>query len=210
MRLIGASIWHCILPSRREALLAKHAMLAKAWNQAEKKFRQADQAQKESLIFERQWLSSLMTKSLQRSDDFLGLVVRLLIDLESQLPIRRFVSTLVDDNQFLILARQRGASDNLLSLAELMLRFPVEEYTGFAKSLLQMDKEHSFRIVDLQSFLFGHKDLKHVMQELCLASVQSLQTKEQLLGRFDKLSREQLAIICDHYKLRTADSIDEK
>ncbi|KAJ3194415.1 hypothetical protein HK101_002735 [Irineochytrium annulatum] len=122
LRLTGISIWTCLSEQRRENELARAAHLRKSWNKAERKYDQSSPQKRDQLEFDRRFLSDLIGVYLEvlgsipakgsmplHAVPFCERFVELLIDLESQLPTRRYVNTLLDD----LLVLQMSQDSNL-------------------------------------------------------------------------------------------------
>ncbi|CAG8611326.1 5479_t:CDS:10, partial [Scutellospora calospora] len=165
MILVSLVTWHCFgSSSLREQEFASDKDLKKRWNAFAKRFKKADNAQKELLIFQRTWISNLMKgfvkilysipESGDADDDAIAYCERFLeflIDLEAQLPTRRYFNTLLEDHQILILCKlapllkRKEESElfkQLLEILKFYAGFEIHDHTGLALTDDQMTELH--------------------------------------------------------------------
>lgn len=86
--------------------------------------------------------------------------LELFIDLEAQLPTRRFFNTLLDDHQITVLSqmapfmrRENKDVDLLKKLLKTLLdysKFEINDQTGLALTDLQMTEIHCQQLIQLQ------------------------------------------------------------
>ncbi|KAK2168383.1 hypothetical protein LSH36_17g07036 [Paralvinella palmiformis] len=129
-RLVSLPIWINILPGRREAIFRQNHKYKKFWNVVKKNDLKLSESEKTNVEFDRRFLSNHMEKFCEvlESIDVKGLddsscpicilkveveedkihycerFLELMIDLEAQLPTRRFFNTVMDDAHLVIKA----------------------------------------------------------------------------------------------------------
>lgn len=147
------------------------------------------------------------------------------IDLEAQLPTRRFSNALLDDHQVIVLCRmapfmQRVSKDvdlmkQLLDNLAFYAKFEINDQTGLALTDVDMTEAHSERLIKLQHVAF--RQFREELPELPLANLGSIETREDLLWHLDPLSTETLSRLCDAVDIRSepvveyvADKVDKK
>jgi len=223
--LVSIGTWHNLHSERaREQHLAKSAQLQKAWRASGKKYDGADPAGQARLRFERSWLYTLVldffdrlydadASSDQKTDNlaYSERFVELLCDLLSQLPTRRYVSTLLQDLNTLSVIKlsplyQDGADATLLRDMWLLLEhytyFPIDVNSGRQLSRQKYDAVHNARIARLQSSAL--KLHPETLKILVLANYGSLGRREELLGHLQALNDAELTELCGQLGLRTA------
>lgn len=82
------------------------------------------------------------------------------IDLEAQLPTRRFFNTLLDDHEIIVLTQlapcmRRESKDvellkKLLSILSFYSKFEINDQTGVALTDLEMTEAHCQQLIQLQ------------------------------------------------------------
>ncbi|KAI8344483.1 hypothetical protein BC941DRAFT_10831 [Chlamydoabsidia padenii] len=224
LKLVSIGIWHNLAhESRREDILNEYPSLRKLWNTSNKKYKAADDAEKAKLEFNRNWLSILLTDFIDKIyqipaenkvDDELIMYcerfLELLIDLEAQLPTRRFFNTLLDDHQIVVLCNlapliQRKEKDvdlikQLLENLAFYTKFEINDQTGLALTGLEMTEQHCNRLIHLQHTVFS--DYKDIFPDLPLANLGSIEQRSDLLWHFEKATVEDLARVCDSLDIR--------
>jgi len=131
-----------------------------------------------------------------------------LIDLEGQLPTRRFFNTLLDDHNIVLfcrtsaLAKRKDASlfRDLLDNLTFYANFEIKDQTGEPLSRMEMDKKHADELLQLQTIAFQH--YQPTLQRFALSHIGGIETKASLAEHFSLLSDEQLAAFCTHLNLR--------
>ena len=113
--LVSISMWHNLSSAaKRDHKLDQSMQLRKVWRAAGKRYDAADDATKGRLRFERSWLYAMMLdffsqlydpKSKTDNLKYCERFIELLSDLESQLPTRRYVNTLLQDLNTLAIIR---------------------------------------------------------------------------------------------------------
>ena len=205
----------------REHQFEQHPMLRKAWRAAHKRFDAADEAMQARLRFERSWLYTLVLDFLDRLynsttrqeiQDNLAYCERfleLLTDLQSQLPTRRYVNTLLRDLNLLPAIRlspmytdeDNGLFRDLFNLLSHFTYFPIEDQTGRQLSKLEYDQEHYDVLARLQRV--ATSTFQEKLQLLTLANYGSIGNREELQGHVRTLEDAEVVQLCSLMGLRT-------
>ncbi|KAH7139257.1 hypothetical protein B0J11DRAFT_452098 [Dendryphion nanum] len=220
--LVSISIWQNIhSDAARDNLFEKNPMLRKAWRAASKRFDAGDEELQGRLRFERSWLYGLILDFLDRiystttreeARDNLAYSERfleLLTDLQSQLPTRRYVNSLLRDLNLLTAIRMsttyadedNGLFRDLLNLLSHFTYFPIEDQTGRQLTKLEYDQEHYDTLSKLQRVGYGTFEEK--LQLLALANYASIGNPEELEGHLQALNDDELIHLCSLMELRT-------
>lgn len=222
--LVSIGLWHNLHSDQaRERQLGKSAQLQKAWRAAGKRYDSADAAGQARLRFERSWLYTLVLDFLdklytgdgsteQKLDSLLYCerFLELLCDLQSQLPTRRYVNTLLQDMNVLSAVKlsplyQDGDDSALLrdmhQLLEHYSYFAIDDHTGKQLSRQGYDEAHNARIARLQNAALKLQPDK--LKILVLANYGSLAQRDELLGHLKPLSDVELVELCQQMNLRT-------
>lgn len=220
--LVNISIWQNLhSEAARELQFEQHHMLRKAWRAAHKRFDAADEALQARLRFERSWLYTLILDFLDRLynsstrqdiQDSLAYCERfmeLLTDLQSQLPTRRYVNTLLRDLNLLPAIRlspmytdeDNGLFRDLFNLLSHFTYFPIEDQTGRQLSKLEYDQEHYDVLAKLQRI--GTSTFQEKLQLLTLANYGSLGNRDTLENHVQTLEDAELVQLCSLMGLRT-------
>ncbi|KAF2828471.1 P-loop containing nucleoside triphosphate hydrolase protein [Ophiobolus disseminans] len=220
--LVGISIWHNLHSDAvREKQFEEHQMLRKAWRATSKRFDAADDALQARLRFERSWFYSLLLDFVDRLynsttkeeiKDNLAYCERfmeLLTDLESQLPTRRYVNTLLRDLNLLPAVRlspmytdeDNGLFRDLFNLLSHFANFPIEDQTGKQLSKLEYDQQHYDTLAKLQRT--GYAAFQEKLQLMALANYGSIGDREELDGHLGALNDDELVQLCGLMGLRT-------
>ncbi|WPH02176.1 Hypothetical protein R9X50_00503100 [Acrodontium crateriforme] len=223
--LVSIGIWHNLhSESARSQHLAKSIQLQKAWRAAGKKYDNADGAGQARLRFERSWLYTLLLDFLDRLYDseaspdqkqdnivYCERFLELLCDLQSQLPTRRYVNTLVQDLNTLPAMQlsplvQEGNENGLLKdMGQLLYHytyFPIDDQTGKQLSKKESDDAHNSKLARLQNVALKLQSEK--LKILVLSNYGSLDKREELLNHLQPLTDAELLEVCEHLGLRTA------
>ncbi|KAI8990027.1 P-loop containing nucleoside triphosphate hydrolase protein [Pilobolus umbonatus] len=210
LKLVTVGIWSNFAhDSRREQLLREYPPLQKLWNSSQKKLNAADEATREEMEYERNWLSTMLSKFVELvyaislddevDEEALKLCERFaefFIDLEAQLPTRRFFNSLLDDHEIIVLCqmaplmkRDNKDVDLLKKLIEILgfySKFEINDHTGVALTDLEMTEIHCKRLIDLQHIVF--RQFRKEITELPLANLGSIETREDILWHLEPLS----------------------
>ncbi|KAI4720963.1 P-loop containing nucleoside triphosphate hydrolase protein [Aureobasidium sp. EXF-10727] len=219
--LVNIAIWHNLHSEQaRDGHLDKAVQLQKAWRAANKRYDGSDAPTQARLRFERSWLYSLIldffdrlydTTPKSRSDNVLYCerFVELLSDLQSQLPTRRFVNTLLQDLNTLSVVKlspMYADEDNALlrdlyNLLQHYTTFPIEDHSGRQYTSLEFDQQHHAALTKLQRVSFKHFQDK--LKILVLANFASLATREDLQSHLTSLSDDEVIELCGLLGFRT-------
>ena len=223
--LVSIGIWqnnHSDLA--REQYLAKSAQLQKAWRAAGKKYDNADASGQARLQFERSWLYAILLDFLDKlyeaessADQKLNNLVycerflELLCDLQSQLPTRRYVNTLLQDLNLLPAIRlsplyDEGSDASLLrEMYDLFFHytyFPIDDHSGKQLSRQEHDELHNSRIARLQKVALRLQPEK--LKILILANYGSLGQRDELIGHLEALMDAEIVELCQDLRIRTS------
>ncbi|KAH7400689.1 hypothetical protein DE146DRAFT_735740 [Phaeosphaeria sp. MPI-PUGE-AT-0046c] len=220
--LVGISVWHNLHSEAvRDKQFEEHQMLRKAWRATSKRFDAADEALQARLRFERTWLYTLLLDFINRLYNsttkeeirdnlaYCERFLELLTDLESQLPTRRYVNTLIKDLNVLAsiqLSPMYADEDNglfrdLFNLLSHFANFPIEDQTGKQLSKLEYDQQHYDLLAKLQRK--GYAAFQEKLQLMALANYGSIGNREELDGHLRALSDDELVQLCSLMDLRT-------
>jgi len=217
-RLVSLPMWICLLNSRREAELKAIPKWKKYWKLLQKKDAKELPEAREKLMFERKFLRSLINKyysvlyAIQEKEcpeenvAFVERFLILIIDLEALLPTRRFFNTVLDDSHLVVRSSLSPLSKRpegrlfvqLLEQVRFYTRFEINDETGEPLSQKDMMSLHYQRIGDLQRAVF----VKYPeLRKLSLATIASIEDREQLVKYFQRLGRDTLYDICEYLHL---------
>ncbi|KAL1799712.1 hypothetical protein ACET3X_000054 [Alternaria dauci] len=219
--LVGISIWHNLHSDAvREQYFEEHSMLRKAWRAASKRFDAGDEALQARLRFERSWIYTLLLDFIDRlynstrdemrdNMTYCERFMELLVDLQSQLPTRRYVNTLLRDMNMLPAIRlspmytdeDNGLFRDLFDLLGHFTNFPIEDQTGKQLSKLEYDQQHYDVLAKLQRT--GYAAFQEKLQLMALANYSSIGNREELDGHLRTLSDAELVELCSLMGLRT-------
>jgi intron-binding protein aquarius len=218
--LVSISIWHNLSSeATRDQILEKAPMLKKAWRASGKRFEAADEPSKAKIRFERSWLFTLLLDLLQRLnatgqpqiDDlrYCERFFELLVDLESQLPTRRYVNTLLKDLNLLPLIRlsplYNSADQTLIrdfySLLQHFVEFAIDDYTGESLSTQNVYDIHCQQLARLQRTAIKH--FKEKLTILALSNYGSIEQRPELEGSLSDLTDDELQELCARLGFRT-------
>ena len=219
--LVSIGIWHNLHSETvRKQKLEKIVPFLKAWRAAAKRFDGADAPTQARLRFERSWLYSLILDFLNKlystesasheaNIAYCERVLELLADLESQLPTRRYVNTLLQDLNLLpainsspmYADEENGLLRDLFNLLSHYTNFPIEDHTGREYTRLQYDERHHAALSKLQKVALKH--YKEKLTILVLSNFASLDSREDLEGHLTTLSDEEIKEMCNLLGFRT-------
>lgn len=195
-------------------------MLKKAWRAAAKRYEAADDSMKAKIRFERSWLYTLLLDFIQRlstpeqnqADNirYCERFLELLVDLNSQLPTRRYVNTLLQDLNILAVIRLSEpykSPDNSLirdffALLQHFMNFAVDEYTGEPLSIETIYEGHCQRLARLQRTAIKH--FKDKLTILALSNYASIEQRSELEASLSALDDTELQDLCVHLGFRTS------
>ncbi|OAA44860.1 DEAD helicases superfamily protein (Aquarius) [Metarhizium rileyi] len=206
--LVSIGIWQNLSSEKqRETLLNQNTHLRKAWRASQKRFDAADDTTKARLRFERSWLYSLTL-------DFLGLLydnvtktdqvlycerfLEFISDLQSQLPTRRYVNTLLQDLHVLPVmklsptynAENNSLLRDLYSLLSHYTHFAIDDQTGIQLTMTEAYDKHCATLGKLQRVALKHFREKLLL--LALSNYGSIEKRDELDGLLEPLTDEEL------------------
>ncbi|KAG0022270.1 hypothetical protein BGZ81_008612 [Podila clonocystis] len=226
MRLVSLSIWHSLLSeTTREVEFKEYPQLLKFWRHLEKKFESMEPEQQSKAVFERTWMSEMIKQfvqileSIEDGDQekiaYCERFMEFLIDLEAQLPTRRYLNTLIEDHQVVAICKLAPISSNkesgslfsqLLEIFTFYTGFEINGHTGLALTKEEMTEIHASKLTKLQRIAFTH--FKDELIDLAMTNLRSIEDRESLLGHFDRLTSEQLIELCTLLNIRTTKITD--
>lgn len=233
--LVSISIWQNLASeAARERKFEDHPQSKKAWRAAARKFDAADESSQAKLRFDRAWLYSLLLDFISRLKessagaskrsrrtlvtavdlilDYLVYCERFLeflTDLESQLPTRRYVNTLIKDLNLLPLIRLSPMFDNaenglfrdLFVLLRHFVYFPIDDNSGVQHTQVQSYEEHCASLARLQRVSL--KNFKEKLTILALSNYAAIDKKEELEAHLESLSDAELVALTELLGFRT-------
>jgi intron-binding protein aquarius len=220
--LVSISVWQNLHGEEaREAKFNSNVMLRKMWRSAGKRYDGADAETQGRLRFERSWLFTLLLDFLNRIYDTAGgdagkdnllyseRFLELLIDLQSQLPTRRYINSLLQDLHLLSAIHlsptyhdeENGLFRDLHNLLEHYTCFPIDDQTGQQLSLMEYHEAHHSSLAKLQRVALKNFDEK--LKILALSNYGSLSQREDLEGLLQVLTDDELIKLCQTLGFRT-------
>ncbi|CAG8287914.1 unnamed protein product [Penicillium olsonii] len=216
--LVSISVWHNLASEEsRNRIIAKAPTLKKAWKASGKRYDAGDDAAKAKMRFERSWLYTMLLDFIQRlnspeqADNLLYCerFLELLVDLESQLPTRRYVNTLLKDLNLLAVIRlsqlYREPGNALLrdfhGLLKHFVEFAIDDYTGEALTPQGVYDIHSQELAQLQRT--SMKLFKDKLMILALSNLGSIEQRSDLEGQLSSLDDSELQTLSSALGFRT-------
>jgi intron-binding protein aquarius len=218
--LVSISIWHGLsTDEKRDAILDSNPHLKKAWRAAAKRYDSADDVTKARLRFERAWLYTLVL-------DFFALIysenpkqeqvlycerfIEFLTDLQSQLPTRRYVNTLLQDLHILpAITLSPVYNDEANSLFRELCAlfshytfFTVDDHSGQQLTKDETYDRHCATLAKLQRTALKH--FKEKLTVLALSNYGSIDKRSGLEGLLEPLTDEELQQLTALLGLRTS------
>ncbi|CAG8959382.1 hypothetical protein HYFRA_00001280 [Hymenoscyphus fraxineus] len=218
--LVSISIWHNISDEKkRERKLDQTVQLRKAWRAASKRYDAADDAVKPRLRFERSWLFTLILdffnqlyNEKSKPDELLYCerFVEFLSDLQSQLPTRRYVNTLLRDLNVISVIRMspvfndedNGLVRDLYSLLKHYTYFAIDDFTGMQHSRTTAYELHCATLASLQRVSLKH--FKEKLTVLALSNYGSIDKRTELEDHLKALSDDEIIELCTLLDFRTS------
>ncbi|KAK7433077.1 hypothetical protein QQZ08_000006 [Neonectria magnoliae] len=218
--LVSIGIWHNLSTDNlRESTFEQTPHLRKTWKAAHKRYDAADDATKARLRFERSWLYTLLL-------DFLGLLytegskpdqvlycerfAEFISDLQSQLPTRRYVNTLLKDLHLvpaMKLAPMYNDEENTLlrelhALIAHYTYFTINDQTGVQQTSTEAYDKHCKLLGKLQRISLKH--FKEKLAVLALSNYGSIDKREELGPLLEPLADEEILQLMTLLNLRTS------
>lgn len=235
--LVSIGIWHNFSTEQwRDKQLDQVPQLKKAWRAATKRYEAADDSAKAKLRFERSWLYSLLldflsllysptgqgdTVSLQQLNDafqanlwldqtvYCERFLEFLIDLQSQLPTRRYVNALLRDLHLLPAMslspmyndEENGLLRDLHSLLSHYMYFAIDDQTGIQYTRSETYDRHCALLGRLQRIALKH--FKEKLTILALSNYAAMDKREELRNLLEPLTDKELFELANLLDLRT-------
>jgi len=210
-RLVSLPIWINLLPGRRDQIFKSNTSYRKFWKSFEKNYAKAEKDTKSQLESERTFLSKHIQKfyrvlgsipkdgkkKIQDKVAYCERFIELMVDLEAQLPTRRFFNTVMDDAHLVVQGRLANLTNReegklytqLLDNLSFYVGFEINEQTGEALTDHEMTDLHYDRITSLQKAAFRHFS---ELRKFSLSNVASIDTRQSLTAHFSPLSNRKL------------------
>lgn len=218
--LVSISIWHNLSSDEaRERVLGKGPTLRKAWRAAAKRYEAGDETAKAKLRFERSWLYTMLLDFLRRLNSpekdqpenlrYCERFLELMVDLESQLPTRRYVNTLLKDLNILPVIRlsqlyqvpENALLRDFYNLLKHFVTFAIDDYSGEALSPQAVYDLHCQELAQLQRCSMKH--FKDKLMILALSNYGSIEQRPELEGQLSSLEGSELQDLCSRLGFRT-------
>ncbi|CAC5409596.1 AQR [Mytilus coruscus] len=209
-RLVSLPIWNNLLQGRREELFKGNPKYKKFFNLLKKNDAKLDEKKRAKVHFEREFLSKMLKKFDKVLSDiketgkvspdkvqYCERFIELLIDIEAQLPTRRFFNALLDHSHCVVkcqlsplVKRKEGKLfSELLDMLNAYTEFEIDDTTGEALTIHDRLDIHYNRILKLQKMAFKHfPDL----QNFAIANIASVDSKKSLIKYFEPHSSANL------------------
>ncbi|KAI8155775.1 RNA helicase aquarius [Colletotrichum sp. SAR 10_70] len=217
--LVSISIWHNLSTEElREEKLEQNPHVRKAWRAAGKRYDAAEDATKAKLRFDRSWLYTLILHFLSliytenaKPDQVLYCerLVEFLTDLQSQLPTRRYVNSLLIDLHVLSAMRlspmfndeDRSLLRDLHTLLRHYTYFTIDDQTGAQLSRTESYDKHCANLSRLQKVALKH--FKDKLTVLALSNYGSIDKRDELSSLLEPLIDEEIVELSRLLRLRT-------
>ena len=136
--------------------------------------------------------------------------LELLTDLESQLPTRRYVNTLVQDLNLLVLIKispvfnnsDNGLLRDLFALLRHFQKFSIDDNTGIQHTRAQSYEKHCNRLARLQRTAL--KDFQSKLTLLALSNYGAIDQRQELQDHLTQLTDPELEELCNRLGFRTS------
>ncbi|KAG9235275.1 DEAD helicases superfamily protein-like protein [Amylocarpus encephaloides] len=218
--LVSISIWHNLRDEKkRERKLDHSVQLRKAWRASGKRYDAADDTTKARLRFERSWLFTLILDFFNQLYDeksktdailYCERFIEFLSDLQSQLPTRRYVNTLLQDLNTPTAIRMslafndedNGLLRDLYALFKHYTYFSIDDYTGVQHSRTEAYERHCRTLASLQRVALKH--FKEKLTVLALSNYGSIDRRSELADHLNKLTDAEISELCSLLDLRNS------
>lgn len=219
--LVSISIWHHLsTETKRDGMLESRAQLKKVWRAAAKRYDSADEMTKHRLLFERTWLYNLTLEFLGMLHDekgkekaervvYVERFVEFITDLQSQLPTRRYVNTLLQDLHVIPvigLSPMFRDEDNIIlrkqwNLLRHYTYFIIDDQDGVQLTRTEAYNRHCELLKRLQRIALKH--FKEKLTLLALANYGSIDKRTELASHLEPLTDDELLQLARLLELRT-------
>ncbi|ESP05343.1 hypothetical protein LOTGIDRAFT_227972 [Lottia gigantea] len=215
-KLVSLPIWDFILPGRRDEIFKGNTKYKKVFNVIKKNDKKLDEERLKVVTSERQFLSKTIHKYFdilkqipekgKVKEDLVKYCERfmeLMIDIEAQLPTRRFFNVLMDDHHVVEISKlsplcQREEGKLFTELLDMLIKyaeFEIDERTGEALTIHDRIDLHYNTVGKLQKVVFKHfPDLK----KFAISNVASIDTRDSLVKHFKDFSNGDLHKLLAH------------
>lgn len=221
--LVSIAIWNQLSSEEtRNDRFEKYPSCKKLWRASGKKYDAADEEGKAKLRSDRSWLTQMIlvfynllyaepVEGQQNRERvvYVERFVEFLVDLESQLPTRRYVNFLLRDLQVLTVIKrsplynedENGLFREMVGLLDHFIHFSIDDHTGEQLTREESRKIHCQVIGKLQRVSLKH--FKEKLTILALTNYGAIAQREELATHLKALTDEQLKMLCEKLLLRT-------
>ncbi|KRZ57022.1 Intron-binding protein aquarius [Trichinella nativa] len=228
-KIISLPMWICLPEAAREQCLNENMKLKKYWKYSQKQFDKLDEESKRKTLFYWRYICDLIKKFLKilhsippegeqcdlNSIRYCERFLEMLIDMESLLPIRRFLNVVLLESRILchgalstLVKRQDGGLfTELLSTLKRCVYFEIDDLTGESLTQKDMTIIHVERITKLQELVF--QKYKEKMKTFYLSTVSEVDNRKNLFKYFSVLSDEELLNLCVDLNLVDPNNTDD-
>lgn len=207
---VSYNILSCLSEGQLQNVFKRFPNWSKALKRTARHKKKLEGEELQNFEFDTNFLYSLILLFLERldtiqKDDYVDesmvqyceRFLELMIDLESQLPTRRFFNTLLNSLNLVIKCKISALSkrpegklfSQLLYILDVYAQFEINDNTGQALSDLDVMKDHYNKVQELQMMIFKH--FNH-LYEFSFFSVASIDTKERLSYYLKELNDEEI------------------
>ena len=210
-KLVSQPTWNNLIPSRLEKELHSNPTMRKFFKKLARKDADMDELTQFAALKERKFMTRLFHKFFRvlyrvpeegerasRLDiAYCERFLELLIDLEAQLPTRRYFNTLLDDSHLVVLcslaplvSRTDGnLFAQLLEILKFYAGFEINDQTGMPLTINGVTSIHYNKIASLQRAAFkNYSDLR----TFALSNISRIDTRDSLKKHFTPLPYETL------------------
>ena len=222
LKLVSIGIWSNLSQDKLQSELEKSTDRQKSWAKAEKKFKSAKGETMRKVDLERNFLSHLLKDFVKTASDYshdkyavsyCEKVLEFLIDLESQLPTRRFFHVLLLDHNVIPLlhncAMFKATNHLLIKLLERLdfyIQFQIDDVTGMSLSRQESAALQHEWIGKIQKACFAK--YAEELDDIIFASIGSLVNPKSLVNHLEKLAATVLRDFAGIAGVRTTDIIN--
>src|SRR5436190_6618636 len=218
--LVSISLWQNLFSEDyRYKLLEESGSTKKAWRAASKRYDAADELGKARIRFERSWLYSMLLDFLRRlhavedanpeNVRYCERFMEFLVDLDSQLPTRRYVNSLLKDLNILPVIRlsrlfndeENGLFRDFCTLLRHFVNFAIDDHTGQHRSPQTVHEIHCQALAQLQRMAIEH--FKDKLTILALSNYGSIEQRSELENHLSSLDESELERLCSFLDFRT-------
>eukprot|EP01134_Creolimax_fragrantissima_P002995 CFRG2995T1 len=207
---VSLGIWSHVTTVRRTKELESSPRIAKQWKLLHKRLGKLDGATRATRLAQIAFIPSLLARFLKclyetpshgsfdpETVVFCERVVEYLIDMQSQLPTRRYTNLVLADKHVTTACMrspmyaslgQNSLFAQLLASLSFYIGFEINNLTGTALSEQEMTELHYRRVRETQMLAFQHKDTFPELDEFALSNVASVDTPESIAKHMGSLS----------------------